>query len=127
MAIGVHACRHAGILRIHGPHLEHRLEAVRLGAKKISLPAGVPRAHQQRVYVSTCSSATRHLRGSRMSMSTGRQNIHMSVLAVVAGQDTLCARFKLLYMDRVQPETNFFTVRVVKAGINSGAASCQGC
>ena len=36
------------------PDLEHGLEAVRLGAEEVDFANGVPRAHQQRVDVSTC-------------------------------------------------------------------------
>jgi len=56
--------RHAPALRAEQcdktgirPHLEHGLEAVRLGAEEVGLAAGVPRADQERVDIGTCRTA----------------------------------------------------------------------
>ena len=67
------------------PHLEHRLEAVRLSAEKVGLAVGVPWAHEQRVNVSTCSNIAASLRGPLSNI--GGANIMRSFLAVgKAGQ-----------------------------------------
>ena len=43
------------------PHLQHGLEAVRLRAEEVGLTAGVPRAHQQRVDIGTCTTMAMEL------------------------------------------------------------------